>query len=258
MIRVGRIQSASDKLTYSGFIPIVVMMKSSPYYSLSPYSLTLELKINEKKQRCNLENIWQFSKVYETVPASKQTYSRFDRTVIWEWPAQTHVIKNKDETIELTPEYYEWRRAGFVNEAVRYPVGFKHRSQCIGSLKDEDDEQLLDYIDARKQIYVPNYLKAVQNLPSSESSNNKTKTNQFKQLQQMLKEGKNLLIVEVDGPHQESLDYYKKKYHVKDDFIEDNTILATKENLKIMLNDVKHAFGHGYCLAMALLDINLD
>lgn len=74
----------------------------------------------------------------------------------------------------------------------------------------------------------------------------------------MLKDGKNLLIVEVDGPHGESLDYYKKKYKVDDNFIEDDTILATKENLKIMLNDTKHAFGHGYCLAVALLNLSLD
>ncbi len=237
MIRVGRIKSASDKLIYPGFVPIVVMMKSSPYYSLSPYSL----EINGS----NLENIWQFSKVYEKIPASKQTYSRYDKTVVWEHPEETHVLFCKDESIELTDEYYAWRKKGFQNKyAVRYPVGFKHRNYCLGSLKDVNDEQLLDYIDSRKQIYVPNYIQAVQNKP------------QFLQLKDMLKLDKNLLITEVDGPHEESLDYYKKKYNVKDNFIEDNTILATKKNLEIMLNDSKHPFGHGYCLALALLDQN--
>jgi len=243
MIRVGRIRSASDKLKYEGFISIVVMMKSSPYYSLSPYFLTID--------GCNLENIHQFVKIYEKVPATKQVYSRWDDTVIWDHPSETHVIfsnSNKDDgSFTLTAEYYEWRRKGFNNKyAVRYPVGFEHRKNCIGSLKNEDDEQLLDYIDARKQIYLPNYLQAVK------------KESQFKELKQMLKDGKNLLIVEVDGPHGESLDYYKKKYKVDDNFIEDDTILATKENLKIMLNDTKHAFGHGYCLAVALLNLSLD
>ena len=49
------------------------------------------------------------------------------------------------------------------------------------------------------------------------------------------------------------------KYNVKNDFIENDTIIANYDNLKIMLNDEKHAFGHGYCLAMALQEYdNLD
>jgi hypothetical protein len=63
----------------------------------------------------------------------------------------------------------------------------------------------------------------------------------------------NLLIVEWDGPHQESMEYYKEKYNVTDDFIVDSTMNATTENIDLMLNDEKHPFGHGYCLASALL-----
>lgn len=38
-------------------------------------------------------------------------------------------------------------------------------------------------------------------------------------------------------------------------FIENGTLLASKENLQLLLNDAKHPFGHGYCLAWALLDL---
>ena len=62
------------------------------------------------------------------------------------------------------------------------------------------------------------------------------------------------MIIEVDGPHQESLNYYKHTYGVSEDFIDKNTISVNENNMKIMLNDTKHPFGHGYCLAMALLD----
>jgi hypothetical protein len=51
----------------------------------------------------------------------------------------------------------------------------------------------------------------------------------------------------------ESLDYYVKKYGVAQDFIVGNTMLATRENLQIMLNDPLHPYGHGYCLANSLL-----
>lgn len=50
----------------------------------------------------------------------------------------------------------------------------------------------------------------------------------------------------MDGPHEEDLQYYKN-----------NTILATKDNLTIILNDSKCPFGHGYCLASILLNIDL-
>jgi len=34
-------------------------------------------------------------------------------------------------------------------------------------------------------------------------------------------------------------------------------MLTTEYHLNVMLNDTKHPFGHGYCLASALLDIKL-
>lgn len=49
----------------------------------------------------------------------------------------------------------------------------------------------------------------------------------------------------MDGPHQESLEYYREEYGVGDDFIEHNSIEVNLENMKLMLNDPKHPFGHG-------------
>ena len=104
------------------------------------------------------------------------------------------------------------------------------------------NETKLDYVASRKAIYVREYCKLVKKEPK------------FKELQKRVKKGENLMIIEVDGPHQESLDYYKVKYGVGNDFIVNNTMLINERNIKIMLNDTKHAFGHGYCLCMALLN----
>ena len=60
------------------------------------------------------------------------------------------------------------------------------------------------------------------------------------------------MIVEIDGPKSQSIEYYKNKYGVDDTFIQNDTILVNDYNINIMLNDEKHPFGHGYCLAMAL------
>lgn len=192
-----------------------------------------------------IANAWQFSKVYPELPESTQYYSPYDRTVIWEWPTETHL----DENRELTPEYWAWRDAGMTHDqAVRYPAGMKHRHECAFSLLINQDgsEERLNYIQARKRLYIPWYVHSVRRLP------------QFRELKARVKAGENLLIVEVDGPHQESLAHYQDKYDVDDDFIEGGTMLATLDNLSIMLNDSKHAFGHGYCLAAALLGIDRE
>src|SRR5690606_619941 len=126
----------------------------------------------------------------------------------------------------------------------RNPVGWKNMKTCKFSLKYDreisDDNPMLDYIEARKEIYVETYSRLVQEIP------------EFYELLDMLKNGQNILIIEVDGPHEESLGYYMEKYNVDSTFIEKDTILVNEKNMNIMLNDPKHPYGHGYCLAMCL------
>jgi len=232
-VRVGRIVDRKNP-SYKDFESIVVMMKShSVWYPLSPYFL-------KDDDGCIMENSWQFSKIYTKVPQTVQKYSRYDNTIIWQWPEEDHIIDNI-----IQPAYWIWREAGFNNKyAVRYPVSFKYKHTVKYSLKDKEGIPL-NYIEARKAIYVPLYIKLAK------------KEEKFRQLQKMHQKGVNLLIIEVDGPHEESLDYYKEKYNVNHCFIKHNTMLATKENLDIMLNDTKHAFGHGYCLAAAIQGIDI-
>ena len=62
-------------------------------------------------------------------------------------------------------------------------------------IEDGDGHKPLNYLEPREQIYVPIYKNLVR--PQK----------QFIELRCRLREGENLLIFEVDGPHQESLDY---------------------------------------------------
>ena len=127
---------------------------------------------------------------------------------------------------------------------VRYPVGKNFSKNCIGAfLEEKEPVTLLNYIDSRKQIYLPIYCDLAKKAPRYS-------------LLEKLHQGENLLIIEVDGPHQESLKYYQDKYQVASDFITNDTMLVTVDNLKIMLNDPIHPFGHGYCLAAALLGLD--
>jgi len=119
--------------------------------------------------------------------------------------------------------------------------------KCKGCLyKNENGSyDILDYIDARKKVYIPTYCRLLK------------EHQQFKKLRERLINGENLLIIEVDGPKKRSLDHYKKTYSVDDSFIDRDTMLCTPDNIKIMLNDKTEKFGHGYCLAIALLDLTL-
>lgn len=238
MIRVGRTiydkgGNRSDP-SFENFTPIVVLMNShSKYGSLGPYIL------KDNKGRI-FENIWQFSKIYKDVPATVCRYSRWNNMIIWNHPAEIHI----DAKNETTPKYWAWRKKGkYCKYAIRYPVGFNHRHKCVGTVHNGN---VIDYIEARKQLYTPLYIELV------------SKQQVFKELKKRLNNGENLLIIEVDGPHQEDLDYYREKYNVSKKFIENNTVLATKENLSILINDSKYPFGHGYCLAMALLDMAVE
>lgn len=184
-----------------------------------------------------------FSKLYPWVPASRQTYSRWDSRVIWEHPQETHTQSARKQPNE---KYWAWREKGLYNdEAVRYPVGnTSHRKLCMGCIKEGDTPpyKLLSLVDARREIYLYEYARLVKKQP------------QFTELKERLARGEKLLIIEIDGPHEESLDYYKENYGVDDTFIEGRTMLATYSNLNLMMYDGCHSWGHGFALAAALRD----
>ncbi|ATZ81073.1 hypothetical protein BMW23_1028 [Bodo saltans virus] len=218
-------------------------VSKSEFGALSPYSI-------KTPDGIIIENYWQFLKVYENVLPIKCTFSTFDKRVVFTYGGGQHIDKNN----EVTDEWNHWRKLGFAcNDPVRFPVGSnpKARASCKFSLCINDDGTIdthnrLDYVEARKKVYCKAYCDNV-------------KLHKFfDNLKKRLVNGENLLIIEVDGPHQESLDYYKKTYGVDDDFIDNGTIEVNSSNMKIMLNDSKHAFGHGYCLAMELLGIRDD
>lgn len=158
--------------------------------------------------------MYQFSKCYEKVPKVSNKTSQYNSTIIWSHPAETHVIDG-----ELTDEYWEWREKGMNNPvAIRYHVGFNYRSKCRSLIKlDDNTYSELNYIEGRKQVYINEYAVPLK------------KEEKFKNLKMRLEKGENLLIIEVDGPHQESLNYYKEKYNVDDTFIQNSTMLINEK-----------------------------
>ena len=136
----------------------------------------------------NMENGWQYSKVYPE-----------------------HVSRKSGNIKE---EYFWWATEGWDNlRAVRYPMG-KGRIPLFSLWNDKR----LNYIDARKQIYVPLYARAVQ------------QTDTYRKLQRRMKRKGNITLLDYDAYDHRALGM----------------------SLTDVLNDPSHKMGHAFVLMMLL------
>jgi len=181
------------------------MIYVMPHFKTCPYSgITISTTSNDGEWRWlspfilpappakNLENLWQFSKVY-----------------------RKHIM-----LIDGYPDasWYKWRDAGYANpRAVRYPMG-------KGTIPEYSlwNGEKLDYIEARKRIYAPEYAKAV--LP----------TKSYKRLTELWndlsEQGSNLILLDYDA-------YDHRKLGM---------------TLKDVINEPRRKMGHAFVLAMML------
>lgn len=178
-----------------------------PLYQLTPYYL-------RDKEGHIFENIWQGSKVYETVTQQEEIKAG---KLIWSHPTETHVVNG-----QILPAYWAWRYKLYNNKyAVRYPNGYYGRHKCLGALWNVDDKwQLLPYIAARKKIYCKVYAELVQ------------QTEAFAMLKKLHEQGVNLQLCEMDV----------------------RPGIVTREVLRNELYNDKQPFGHGYVLAACLMN----
>jgi hypothetical protein len=227
-----------------------ILIHTSPHDiggPLSPYLLK-----NEEGQL--LENVWQFSKLYPSISAQKIPLSRYHpNIIIWQHPQEDHIEKKTNEPLEA---YWAWREKGMNNRyAVRYPNGFYGRKKCVCSIwrnasaassSDSSSSivfdsslasyQRLGYIDARKVIYCGEYIRLA------------PKTEAIKHLQSLHLHVQNLLIVEVDGPDP-TLNY--PPYNQIS--TQSPGLLISDETIRILVNDPRKPFGHGYVIASLIL-----
>lgn len=141
----------------------------------------------------NMENAWQYSKVYKN-----------------------HI----DENGNPTPEYFWWAHAGWNKKwADRYPAGKGARPvySYWSGMK-------LDYIEARKKIYIPLYSQAVKN------------TAAFMQLKSIYEETGHVVLRDFDG-----YDYRNMGMTLQD-----------------VVNNNKRKMGHAFVLAMMLMGITVN
>lgn len=233
----------------------VLRWNYSEWTALCPYVLKTDGKeVNVNPGNVIFENFWQGSKVYDVVYEKDEYPSRYQmgnpKYLYWSFRPETSsgdVLLNSTEVDPITHIcsgpinynlYYRWRNSLWAcPHAIRYPNGRKRTVNTKFALVVEKDgkESRLNYIDARKQIYVTEYIRLVKQLP------------EYKILLYKLKSGTNLLISEIDVPANG-----KKGLYGRDVDADGNCIMSI-EKLEQLMNDPSEAFGHGLALSYALL-----
>ena len=242
MITTYRVKNITEKKNIDGFKTIQVLSwhrKNTPYYELSPYLL----KTDGNEENINsgnviFENFWQFSKLYKTVYDIK-VYPHFTKNgnpnyLQWKWPTETHV----ENSVISWPTYLNWRYSGFdCQHPIRRPNGNKaHECLCTILGKSDNSCEYLDYIEARKRIYVKEYCRLIRKLPI------------YAKLLNMVRSGTNICIQEIDVPAANKKGFYGSLCR------SDGVYIANLNSLEQLLNDPSEAFGHGLCLCIALLE----
>jgi N12 class adenine-specific DNA methylase len=154
---------------------------------LSPFNLK-NIELPNGMTAKIFENAWQYSKVYQTLTDAEGNPS---------------------------DDYFYWARTGFAsNYAERYPMGKGAKPEYAYW-----NGKKLDYLEARKEIYIPLYRDAVK------------KTAAFQELKNLYqKENGNIVLRDFDG-----YDYLAKGMSLKD----------------VLLNEERPC-GHAFVLAMML------
>lgn len=224
----------------------VLKWNNSKWKCFSPYYLKTDGNEScSNKGNVLFENFYQSCKIYKTVYSNKVYPSRFHMNkekYLW-WNFETANSEGDvllDETNMINYElYFRWRDSlcSCVNP-IRYPNRFERKGEVEFTLviDKENIETRLDYITARKEIYMKEYIRLVKQLP------------QYNILLEKLKNNKNVMLCEIDVPSKNK----QGNYFAENDFCE-----LTLEKLNLLLEDTTYPFGHGLCLAYSLLqDLN--
>ena len=210
--------------------------KDSPYYQFSPYFLKTDGHEELKNDGGILfENFWQGSKVYPIVYPNDvyphHTLRGNPKLLQWSWKSKERHLSPEGQVNE---NYFKWRQSIYACPyPIRYPNQYQYRKTCAFVLFGNSvDSERLDYIQARKRIYVQEYSRLVRQLPL------------YQTLLQKLQNGENISIVEIDLPCKEKTGIW----HSEDNF------KPTLENLNVLIEDRNNAFGHGLVLSKCLLE----
>lgn len=180
---------------------VINVCSNCKYWSrdLSPFLLG-PVKLYDGYIAQNVENAWQYSKCYKD-----------------------HVIYKDNKTI-LQKEWVEWAKNGWnQKKGIRYPMG-------KGTIPEFSiwTNKLFNYIEARKNIYIPLYARTVR------------QTRAFKKLKRLYEKKKELYLKDFDG-----YDYISLNMSLNDVLNNPNKIMGHAHVLVMMLKGYVRVYSDG-------------
>ena len=166
------------------------------------------------------EDFYQAHKVWERVDKQKKKD--------WTWPAETHV----DAAGNPNQNWYKWHEA-----LLHHPLPVRRPNGKAIPLYSFYQGQKLNLVEARQQIYIP-HLKALYRAHPV-----------YQKLLQKVKSGKNIMLIEPDGP---LIEAYPQGLEVNLPLLY-SLINVTNYGSEGFPNKYR-PYGHGYVLAMTLLE----
>jgi hypothetical protein len=175
-----------------------------------------------------VENAWQGSKVYlSTIKQNIKGKVAGKSVVQWARGKEVHASHLEPGGVfEVLPLHGVWFRDLLIN---KYPVRRSNGSIAKGGKPlfslGLDGITHLGYLESRRAVYYPLYISAAR------------KTELYAELLVALRAGRDVMLVEPDGPHPGQYPHGR---------------VATPEFLCSALNNENAPFGHGYALAWGL------
>ncbi len=242
---VGRYDSRSVPKTTDQIEVVILHTSSKGYGKLSPFNLKDEngrLIIND----C------EFSKVFDFVLEQRQLLNKKIPKSPWRW--QHHEEKHWVSGM-VTTDYWTWREKGLNNHfPVMWPNGPAHSGKHIGYMVETTASdnaitcihpttgvpyKFIKRLEGRKQVLAKLYRRLCPTHPV------------FLALMDILRSGKDILILEQDGPKT----FWYVNTPLEPAISPHNSLLISrKETIDYLINDHKHGFGHGYVIAALLND----
>jgi hypothetical protein len=246
MIATQQIKSTNAKPINLEDYEIINVLKwnNSKWKQLCPYLLKTDgNEICFNTGGILFENFYQGCKVYDIIYKNEVYPSKNQMNnpnyLWWKFepinPSGDIILVNNKINYDL---YFRWRNSLWnCLNPIRYPNKIYRRknTQFVLCIDKDGNENRLDYISSRKEIYVKEYIRLIKKLP------------EYLNLLNKLINGKNIMICEIDVPA-------KNKKGLYGEYSDENNIsFMSIEKLELLLNDTNEAFGHGLCLAYSLL-----
>lgn len=223
----------------------VLKWNNSKWKNLCPYLLKTDgNEICANTGGILFENFYQGCKVYDIVYENEVYPSKYQmnnpKYLWWKFepnsPSGDVIVENDEIKYD---NYFRWRESVWkCKNPIRYPNKIHRRKNTQFALVIDKfgNETRMDYLTARKQLYVKEYTRLIKALP------------EYNNLLAKLKSGSNLMICEIDVPAKTKKGIYGKN-------CDENNIChsISVQHLEALLNDPSEAFGHGLCLAHSLL-----